>query len=148
MGLNRLDFAIIAAYLVGKQHTVEGPQFERLTFQRGYIRGARFSADGKDVVYSALWEGRRKLYELGARTPERVPARVVSIGNLTVGGAGKTTLVLHLASLARARGEAVAVVARRYRPGPAGLGGATSCSANRRQPCVPSKRSSAIAAFG
>ena len=77
---------------------------------------------GLSRLAGALWEGRRKLYELGARTPERVPARVVSIGNLTVGGAGKTTLVLHLALLARARGEAVAVVARRYRPGPAGLG--------------------------
>ena len=42
------------------------------------------------------WEGRRKLYEAGILRPERVGARVVSIGNLSVGGAGKTTLVLHL----------------------------------------------------
>ena len=49
-------------------------------------------------------------------------ARVVSVGNLTVGGTGKTTLVLHLARLALARGENVAVVCRRYRPGPGGEG--------------------------
>ncbi len=68
------------------------------------------------------WEGRRKLYEAGILRPERVGARVVSIGNLSVGGAGKTTLVLHLAALAHARGERVAVVTRRYRPGPGGRG--------------------------
>jgi len=32
--------------------------FERLTFQRGYIRGARFTPDGQNVIYSAAWEGR------------------------------------------------------------------------------------------
>ncbi len=73
-------------------------------------------------VTALAWEARRKLYEIGIRTPERVPARVVSVGNLTVGGAGKTTLVLHLAGAARARGLDVAVVSRRYRPGPAGRG--------------------------
>jgi len=71
---------------------------------------------------AAAWEGRRKLYELGVRVPERVSARVVSIGNLTVGGAGKTTLCLHLAARALERGAEPAVVARRYRPGPGGRG--------------------------
>lgn len=69
-----------------------------------------------------VWEARRGLYARGTWRPRRVPARVVSIGNLTVGGAGKTTLVLHLAEAARARGERVAVVTRRYRPGPDGAG--------------------------
>ncbi len=68
------------------------------------------------------WETRRRSYEIGLFTPERVAARVVSIGNLSVGGAGKTTLVLHLAAAARARGVAVAAVTRRYRPGPGGRG--------------------------
>jgi tetraacyldisaccharide 4'-kinase len=47
---------------------------------------------------------------------------VVSVGNLTVGGTGKTTLTLHLARLALARGVDAAVVCRRYRPGAAGRG--------------------------
>ena len=70
----------------------------------------------------AVWQGRRKLYELGLRTPERVASRVVSIGNLSVGGAGKTTLTLHLAASAIERGVKVVVVTRRYRPGPEGFG--------------------------
>jgi len=70
----------------------------------------------------AVWQGRRKLYELGLRVPERAASRVVSIGNLSVGGAGKTTLTLHLAARAIERHVNVAVVTRRYRPGPAGFG--------------------------
>ncbi len=73
-------------------------------------------------VMALAWEGRRKLYEIGVWEPLRVGARVVSVGNLTLGGAGKTTLTLHLAARARARGERVAVVTRRYRPGPHGHG--------------------------
>jgi tetraacyldisaccharide 4'-kinase len=73
-------------------------------------------------VTALAWEGRRKLYEVGAREPLQVGSRVVSVGNLTVGGSGKTTLTLHLAERARARGERVAVVTRRYRPGPHGHG--------------------------
>jgi tetraacyldisaccharide 4'-kinase len=77
---------------------------------------------GLSAMMGAVWQGRRRLYELGLRTPVRVGSRVVSIGNLTVGGAGKTTLTLHLAAQAVARGVNVAVVTRRYKPGPGGLG--------------------------
>jgi tetraacyldisaccharide 4'-kinase len=74
------------------------------------------------AVYEQAWELRRESYANGSRRQLRVPARVVSIGNLTVGGAGKTTLVLSLAATALARGVETAVVCRRYRPGPAGRG--------------------------
>lgn len=73
-------------------------------------------------LYGFGWEMRRRAYARGWRAPSRVDARVVSIGNLTVGGTGKTTLVLHLAQQARSAGIDVAVVCRRYRPGPGGFG--------------------------
>ena len=75
-----------------------------------------------ESLYAAAWEARRSAYARGWLKPRAVPARVVSIGNLSVGGAGKTTLTLHLALVARARGVRAAVVARNYRPGPAGAG--------------------------
>jgi tetraacyldisaccharide 4'-kinase len=50
-----------------------------------------------------------------------VAARVVSIGNLTVGGTGKTTLTIHLARLALRQGIRCAVVCRDYRPDRAGM---------------------------
>ena len=65
-------------------------------------------------------ELRRRARAAGLTRGHRVAARVISIGNLTVGGAGKTTLTLYLAQQARARGIAASVVCRRYRPGPAG----------------------------
>jgi tetraacyldisaccharide 4'-kinase len=74
------------------------------------------------ALYGAAWELRRRAYALGLLRPHRVPARVVSVGNLTVGGTGKTTLILHLARLQRQRGGNVGVVCRRYRPGPGGEG--------------------------
>ena len=73
-------------------------------------------------VTGLAWEARRRLYEIGMLSPERVATRVVSVGNLTLGGAGKTTLVLHLAAAAGTRGLDLAVVSRRYRPGPGGQG--------------------------
>jgi len=69
-----------------------------------------------------VWEARRSAYARGWLKPHRVDARVVSIGNLSVGGAGKTTLCLHLARAAVRAGTPAAVVCRRYRPGPGGEG--------------------------
>src|SRR5262249_34143066 len=47
------------SYLAGTRNSRSRlAKFERLTFQRGVIRGARFTLDGQNVVYSAAWEGR------------------------------------------------------------------------------------------
>jgi tetraacyldisaccharide 4'-kinase len=73
-------------------------------------------------LYGAAWEWRRAAYARGWMRPAAVPARVVSVGNLTVGGTGKTTLTLWLARRALERGLDAAVVCRRYRPGPGGRG--------------------------
>jgi tetraacyldisaccharide 4'-kinase len=76
---------------------------------------------GLASIYGAAWEARRSAYARGWLTPARVPTRVVSIGNLTVGGTGKTTLTIHLARLACERGVRCAVVCRDYRADAAGL---------------------------
>ena len=73
-------------------------------------------------LYATAWEWRRRAYARGLARPREVNARVVSVGNLSVGGAGKTTLTLHLVRMARGRGVRTAVVTRNYRPGPLGAG--------------------------
>ena len=72
-------------------------------------------------LYGAAWDARRGAYARGWLRPRQVPARVVSIGNLTVGGTGKTTLTIHLARLAERQGIRCAVVCRDYRPDAIGL---------------------------
>jgi tetraacyldisaccharide 4'-kinase len=74
------------------------------------------------ALYGGAWEMRRRAYASGLLWSRRVGARVVSVGNLTVGGTGKTTLTLRLARRALERGLAPAVVCRRYHPGPGGRG--------------------------
>ena len=74
------------------------------------------------ALVGAAWELRRRGHAAGLLRGKRVAARVVSIGNLTVGGTGKTTLAIHLARKALAAGWNVAVVCREYRPGPRGRG--------------------------
>jgi len=46
------------SYFAGLRDTSSPPRFERITFQRGNIRSARFTPDGQNVIYSAAWEGR------------------------------------------------------------------------------------------
>ncbi|HEX7580953.1 MAG TPA: protein kinase [Thermoanaerobaculia bacterium] len=47
------------------------PTFRRLTFSRGAIRSARFSPDGRTVVYGAAWNGEPiRLYTTQAESPE------------------------------------------------------------------------------
>ena len=72
-------------------------------------------------LYGAAWDARRGAYARGWLRPRQVPSRVVSIGNLTVGGTGKTTLTIHLARLAERQGIRCAVVCRDYRPDAIGL---------------------------
>lgn len=52
-------------------------------------------------------------YQNGARA-KKIAARVVSVGNITWGGTGKTPLVIHLARQIASRGKRVAVLTRGY----------------------------------
>jgi tetraacyldisaccharide 4'-kinase len=57
---------------------------------------------------------RNAAYQSGLLRARVVPARTVSIGNVRVGGTGKTPLTRWLAMAARARGASVAIVSRGY----------------------------------
>jgi len=59
-----------------------------------------------------VWRGGRFLaYRLGYRRPVQLPVPVVVVGNLTVGGTGKTPLVIELVRAMRGRGWTPGVVA-------------------------------------
>ena len=72
------------------------------------------------MTFGAVARARRALYAAGILTPGRLPRPVVSVGNLVLGGAGKTPHVIHLARWLSDGGRKVAVLSRGY--GRAGRG--------------------------
>jgi tetraacyldisaccharide 4'-kinase len=56
----------------------------------------------------------RAAYERGVLAPARLACRVVSVGNLVVGGAGKTPLAAWIAAQLSARGRRAALASRGY----------------------------------
>jgi tetraacyldisaccharide 4'-kinase len=66
------------------------------------------------LVFRAGVALRGLLYDAGILRAARADAPVVSIGNLAVGGAGKTPAAIAVASRLRARGRRVAVLSRGY----------------------------------
>jgi tetraacyldisaccharide 4'-kinase len=67
------------------------------------------------VPYGVAVRARAALYRLGWLSSRRLPCRVVSVGNLTVGGTGKTPVVIALVEQLIARGRRVGVLSRGYR---------------------------------
>ena len=66
-------------------------------------------------VYGLYIRWRHTLYARGLVKPKRLKATVISVGNLTVGGTGKTPMVLWLAEKFLAEGKKVAILSRGYR---------------------------------
>jgi tetraacyldisaccharide 4'-kinase len=65
-------------------------------------------------LYAAALRAKNLAYERGWAQQSRLRGPVVSIGNLSVGGSGKTPLTIRLAELLCARGVAVDVLSRGY----------------------------------
>ncbi len=72
-------------------------------------------------AWAVRWRNHR--YDSGAATVRRLDVPVISVGNLTTGGTGKTPLVFWLAQWFRDRAVPVAVVSRGYRAPRSGPGG-------------------------
>jgi tetraacyldisaccharide 4'-kinase len=67
------------------------------------------------LLYSAAIRGRNALYDAGMLRAERLAGPVVSIGNISVGGSGKTPFVICLGDLLKQRGIKFDVLSRGYR---------------------------------
>ena len=72
------------------------------------------------LVYSAAARLRALSYRLGIRHQQQLNGTVISVGNLTVGGTGKTPMVIFIVHRLAAEGNHVAVLTRGYRAKPAG----------------------------
>lgn len=67
------------------------------------------------IVYGWIVAARLALYRSGRFKQRRLKGAVISVGNLTVGGTGKTPMVLWLAEKFLAQGKRVAILSRGYR---------------------------------
>lgn len=65
--------------------------------------------------YRAIVAGRNTLFDCGLRGGHRLPRPVISIGNITTGGTGKTPIVIELARRLRRVGCQPAILLRGYR---------------------------------
>jgi tetraacyldisaccharide 4'-kinase len=78
--------------------------------QRGWVRMLEPAA----WLFARIAQRRRLRYLSGDRMPWRAPVPVVVVGNITVGGTGKTPLVIWLARWLAARGFRPGIVSRGY----------------------------------
>ncbi|HMC88412.1 MAG TPA: tetraacyldisaccharide 4'-kinase, partial [Gemmataceae bacterium] len=66
------------------------------------------------VPYGLVMRVRNRLYQSGWKKSFRAPVPVVSVGNLTLGGTGKTPCVEYVARLYRQHELCVAILSRGY----------------------------------
>lgn len=100
-------------------------------------------------IYAGLRGLHQLPYRLGLRIPHQLPVPVIVVGNITIGGSGKTPLVLALIDALRERGWNPGVISRGY-------GGSATIPMRVRhgsdpavvgdEPCLIHQRSGAVVA--
>lgn len=94
-------------------------------------------------LYGLLWSLRATAYRAGWLKSRRAPVPVVVVGNLVVGGAGKTPTVIALVQALRARGWNPGVISRGYGSGrrdPLEVTPATNAGAGGDEPLLIRRR--------
>jgi tetraacyldisaccharide 4'-kinase len=66
------------------------------------------------AIYFVAWAARQAAFSFHLLSIRKAPARVISIGNITAGGTGKTPAVIYFARKFKEEGARVAVVSRGY----------------------------------
>ncbi len=65
-------------------------------------------------IYGAITALRRRLFRLGLKRSAQLPVPTVVVGNITVGGSGKTPLTIYLAQQLQAAGFTPGIISRGY----------------------------------
>src|SRR5258706_1524927 len=96
------------------------------------------------LVFRLLVAVRRLLFRLGALPSVRLKVPVIIVGNLTVGGTGKTPLVLALVEALRAKGLRPGILSRGYggtEAGPRAVNAGDDAARAGDEPFLPAGRS-------
>jgi len=81
---------------------------------------------GISIMYGAAQKLRASCYRQKILRSQKLPCRVISVGNITVGGTGKTPMTIYLAQELKQAGYRVAIVSRGYKGGAERQGGIVS----------------------
>jgi tetraacyldisaccharide 4'-kinase len=65
-------------------------------------------------LYAVIVRLRNWLFDKGLFKAKKVEAKIISVGNITVGGSGKTPTVIYITSLLKEEGKKVGVLSRGY----------------------------------
>src|SRR6059036_2705858 len=88
---------------------------ERRGTKEDFVRGVAY---GCSKVFQVVIKARRFLYNVRILRDSTLGVQVIAIGNLTVGGTGKTPVVEKFARELRDQGRTVAILSRGYRSKP------------------------------
>jgi Tol biopolymer transport system component len=85
----------VVVFLGARLRTVQNPDYRRVTFERGTVYSARFTPDGRSVVYGASWNGRP--LQVYSTIPDSLLARPLELpGAYLLGLSPKSELALTL----------------------------------------------------
>jgi Tol biopolymer transport system component len=97
--------------LLARAPKAEGPDFRQVTFRRGNVGGARFSPDGKTIVYAAAWDGApMDLYATQPDSPESRPLGLAPASIFSISSTSELAVALNQRSVMGF--ETVAMLAR------------------------------------
>jgi serine/threonine protein kinase/Tol biopolymer transport system component len=91
-----LLLVVAAIYLGIRLRTVQNPDFRRVTFERGTVYSARFTPDGRTVVYGASWNGRP--LQIYSTIPDSLLARPLELSSaylLGISRSSELALTMH-----------------------------------------------------
>ena len=86
--------------------------------QRPGVRALRVLLGAAALLYGLVMRGRNLLFAIGILRSRAVSVPVISIGNITTGGTGKTPLVIWLCNYLRNRGLHSSILTRGYKSRP------------------------------
>jgi len=81
---------------------------------------------GMSIFYGTVQKLRAACYRKKILPSRKLPCKVISVGNITVGGTGKTPMTIHVAAEVKRCGYKVVIVSRGYRGGAENCGGIVS----------------------
>ena len=79
-----------------------------------WLAGLRGLARAASWPYGLAAGVKNNLYDLGLLRPRRLPAPVIGVGNITVGGTGKTPVVMEVAAALGRMGLPAGIISRGY----------------------------------